>query len=181
MSVTLALTSLYDAVVSRMAAEGYGEEQPFGWREPAKRLAGRRVVWVPGDDDEVGEVGAPKKPGRNPRPLWTLFELCTLYVEAFDTDAPEDERAQYQAARELLDALLRAIYLEGHGTVTVSDLRWVSDKNVRRAGAALRLVITVEAMVPDVTDPTVTAASETSASLTEAAPDPDTVITEEAP
>lgn len=181
MSVTLALTSLYDGVVSRMASEGYLEEQPFGWREPAKRLSGRRIVWVPGDDDDVGALGAPKKPGRNPRPLWTLFELCTLYVEAFDTERPEDERAQYQAVRELLDAVLRAVYLEGHGTVAVTDLRWVTDKNVRRAGAAIRVVLTVEAMVPDATDETVTAGSTTEASMSEAAPDPDDIDTEEDP
>lgn len=181
MSVVLALTSLYDGVVARMAADGYTEEQPFGWREPSKRLGGRRVVWVPGDDDEVGELVAPKRPGRNPRPLWTLLELCTIYVEAFDASAPENERAQYQAARELLDALLSAIYLEAHGTVAVTDLRWVNDKALRRAGAAVRVVITVEAMVPDATAPTVTAGSETTASMSETATDPDTVTTTEDP
>lgn len=182
MSYVLALTSLYDGVVSRMEAAGYTGEQPFGWREPAKRLAGRRIVWVPGDDDDVGEIGAPKKPGRLPaRPLWTLSELCTVYVEAFDESAPEDERAQYQAVRELLDAWLRAVYLEAHGTVSVADLRWVNDKNVRRAGAAIRAVLSVEAMVPDTADTTVTAASTTTASSTDAGTDPDTVATTEDP
>lgn len=179
MSYVLALTSLYDGVVSRMEAAGYTGEQPFGWREPAKRLAGRRIVWVPGDDDAVGDVGAPKKPGRNPRPLWTIDELCTVFVEAFDEAAPEDERAQYQAVRELLDAWLRAVYLEAHGTVEIADLRWVTDKNLRRAGAAVRAVLTVQAMVPDAPDPSLTAASTTTASSTDAGIDPDSIDTTE--
>jgi hypothetical protein len=180
-SVTLALPRLYRAVVDRMSAAGFAEEQPFGWREPPKRLAGRRIVWVPGDDGDVGEVAPPRHPGRNPRPLWTIRELCTVHVEAFDAQAPEDELAQYQAARELLDAWLRAVYLEAHGTVAIVSVQWVDDKALRRAGAAIRVVLTVEAMVPDATDETVTAGSTTEASMSEAAPDPDDIDTEEDP
>jgi hypothetical protein len=182
MSYVLALPALYDGVVTRMAAAGYTGEQPFGWREPAKRLAGRRIVWVPGDDDAVGEIGAPSRPGRLPaRPLWTLFELCTVYIEAFDDLAAEDERSQYQAVRELLDAWLRAVYLEAHGTVVISDVRWVQDKNLRRAGAAIRVVLSVEAMVPDSAETILTAASTTTASSTAAGTDPDIVDTPEDP
>lgn len=181
MTVTLALPALYRGVVARMAAWGHVEEQPFGWREPSKRLAGRRIVWVPGDDGDVGEVAPPRHPGRNPRPLWTIREFCTVHVEALDASSPEDELAQYQAARELLDAWLRAVYLEGHGTVAIVDVRWIDDKALRRAGAAIRVVLTVEAMVPDETDETVSAGSTTVASMSEAAPDPDDIDTEEDP
>jgi hypothetical protein len=126
--------------------------QPFGWREVAKQLeTTTRIVWVPGDDasGKAGEVATARFPGRTPRPLWTLRERFTCYIEARDTAAPEDERAQYVAARTLLDAWLGAVYDVAHGTVVLDEPVWQNEKNVRRAGAAFRVTGTIQAMVPE--------------------------------
>jgi len=124
--------------------------QVFGWRPPAQRTGQpRRICWVPGKDGDVGKLAPARNPGRNPRPLATLLELFTVYIEAQDPSAPEDELAQYQVARELFDAWLRAVHLAARGTYTVESLAWVDEKKERRFGATLRAVCTVQAMVPD--------------------------------
>lgn len=171
MTTVLALPLVYEAVVARFALDAAAEDppatpvaQPFGWREPAHRTGTRRIVWVPGDDGELGEVGPARNPGRNPRPLWTIDELFTVYVEAQDATAAENELAQYTAARLLFDAWLRAVYLAAHGTVRVTRSQWVSDKSTRRFGATIRAVVAIEAMVPDA--PFETAPVDTAADVT---------------
>lgn len=153
MTVVLALPRLYDAVVATFAADaapGEAIPQAFGWREPSRRGA-LRIVWVPGDDasGDLGELGAARSPGRDPRPLATVRELATVYLEAADSSAPENERAQYVAARLLFDAWLRAVYLAARGTFVVLSSAWVIDKKERRYGATIRVVLAIEAMVPD--------------------------------
>lgn len=152
----LALTSLFDAVVERMSddADAAGlapVPHAFGWREPAKRTDSMRIEWVPGDDEsgQMGALGQAKQPGRNPRPLATLHELFTVYIEAVDLGDAENERAQYVAARKLYDAWLRAVYLAARGTFTIEATRWVIDQTVRRYGATIRVLASIEAMVPD--------------------------------
>lgn len=156
MTTVLAIPLLYEAVVARMDAEAAAADppetavpQPFGWREPARRTGTRRIVWVPGDDGDLGEFGPPRNPGRNPRSLGTIHELVTVYLEAADLTAPENELLQYTAARLLLDAWLRAVRLAAYGTFEVVSLAWVDDKNLRRHGATIRAVLSVQAMVPD--------------------------------
>lgn len=152
--MTLALDHLYDAVTARFTAEFASPPlQVFGWREPAKRAGAMpRIVWVPGDD-ESGDLGTwlpARNPGRNPRPLATIGELVTVYFEAVDLTAPEDERAQYRAARLLYDAWLRAVYLAAHGTFVVVAHRWEKERSTRRYGATIRAVLSIQSMVPDV-------------------------------
>lgn len=158
MTVVLALETLYDAVRARMDADTLALDpeatpvpQPFGWREPAKRTGTMRIVWIPGDDEsgDLGELGPARNPGRNPRPLATLRELFTVYLEAADITAPEDERKQYTATRLLFDAWLRAVHLAARGTYTIESAGWVIEKTTRRYGAAIRVLATIEAMVPD--------------------------------
>lgn len=156
MATVLALPLLYEAVVQRFADEAAAEvppatpiAQPFGWREPTKRAGERRIVWVPGADGDVGEVGPARNPGRNPRPLATLDELFTVWIEGFDSSEPENELKQYTAARLLFDDWLRAVHHAAHGTYEIHSVRWVDDKNLRRHGATIRVVASVEAMVPD--------------------------------
>jgi hypothetical protein len=156
-AVILALPDLFDAVKARMDADAAAAAiaavpQVFGWREPAKRPGkSLRIVWVPGDDKsgELGEVAPARNPGRNPRPLATLRERFTVYIEAHDASAAEVERSQYQAARELFDAWLRAVHLAAHGTYVLEKPSWVINKKERRYGAAIRVLGTIEAMVPD--------------------------------
>lgn len=123
----------------------------FGTREPAKRDALPRIVFVPGDDSDVGEVGPVVKPGRNPRPLATLHELVTVFVEGFDGTAglAEDELAQWKATRLLFDAFLRAIYLAAYGTYAIRSTKWLNERSTRRHGYAIACVLSVGSMVPD--------------------------------
>lgn len=158
MGVVLALPRLYDAVVSRFVAESAAADpeveppaQVFGWRAPAQQTRGYRIAWVPGDDGsgDLGDLGPAQQPGRNPRPVATLAELFTCYIEAHDPSAPEDERAQYQATRELFDAWWRAVYLAAHGTVEILDSRWMNVRKERRFGAAIRVLASVQASITD--------------------------------
>jgi len=127
----------------------------FGSREPAHRDGkSSRIVWVPGNDEsgDVGKMGPARQPDRNPRPLMTIGELVTVYVEGYDATAPEDQRKQYEITRILADAFLRAVYLAAHGTFEVLAISWVrgeKGKGLRQHGAALRFLIAVDAMVPD--------------------------------
>lgn len=156
MAVILALPRLYDAVVARMDADAAaaGDDpvpQDFGWRAPDRRRGTHRIAWVPGEDQSgaLGDLAAARHPGQNPRPLATLTELFTVYLEAVDKDEPENERKQYQATRELFDAWYRAVYLAAHGTFAIRSANWVIETKVRRRGACIRVVGSTEAMVPD--------------------------------
>lgn len=161
MAIVLAVPKLFDDVVARFALDAAMQVPPtmpvpnvFGWREPARRGVSLRVVWVPGNDanGDLGELGAARNPGRNPRPLATLDELVTVYLEAFSgatAAIAENERAQYQAARELFNAWWRAVYLAARGTVALVSANWVIDKNERRFGATIRALVSVQAPVLD--------------------------------
>jgi hypothetical protein len=153
MTTILALPYLFDVVVARFADEGTAVPNLFGWRAPElKDPAGKpRIAWVPGDDEsgELGELSSPKQPGRNPRSLATLDELFTVKLWGDDSSDPENERKQYQATRELFDAWWRAVYLAMPAKVKVVSANWIVDKKVRRAGAAIKVVCSIEAMVPD--------------------------------
>lgn len=166
----LAVTHIFDEVRARMDSDAAAQDPPvapvpqvFGWRKPGQQPHAPRIVWVPGDDEsgDVGELGPARNPGGNPRSLGTLHELVTVYIEAVDTSAPEDERAQYIAARLLFDAWLRAVYLTAHGVYRIEGIRWVNARKERRYGAALRVLLSVEAVVPD--EPAVLAPSDTKA------------------
>ena len=154
MADTLALDKLYDDVVARFALDSLSVPNLFGWRPPPeKMILGNRIIWTPGDDEDgtFGELVATGiQPGRNPRSLATVQELFTVRILAADTTAPEDERAQYRAVRFLYDAWYRACWLAAHTTFLVVDQRWLIEKKERRYGAALRILCTVQAMVPDV-------------------------------
>lgn len=161
MADTLALEKLFDDVEARFALDGLlrssnppGPLAPstFGWREPSRQdIPGPRIRWVPGDDASgyVGEIAPPKYPGRNPRPLGTLWEQATVYIHGHDASAPEDERAQWKATRLLFDAWWRAIYLAAYGTFEILRAEWVIDKNQRRYGTAIRVLVAVQSMIPD--------------------------------
>ena len=170
---TFALPRLYDAVVTRFAAEGSGPGSPadvvqsFGWREVARaNTAKGRIVWTPGDDvGALGTVGAPKQPGRvTARPLATLAELVTVTISAVDPTATESELAQYEVTRALFDAWYRAVYLAARGTFAVVSSEWLIDKTTRRHGNAIRVVFTLEGAVLD--SPLTSAPTDTSAVVT---------------
>jgi hypothetical protein len=147
---TLALEQLYDAVVARFTADGTVATSAFGWREPARQTPPPSCRWYPGDPSgSLGELGAPKQPGRMPRSLGTLGERFTVVIASHDATAPDDERKQYKATRLLFDDWWRAVYLAAYGTVRVVSARWVIEKVERRYGATIEVVCAIEAMLPD--------------------------------
>lgn len=151
MADTLALPYLYDSVVKRFLEEGTEVPNTFGWREPAKKIVtGSRIAWIPGDDGgDLGEVGPARNPGGNARSLGTLAELFTVEITAFDASCPTNERAQYAAARFLFDAWYRAVYLAARGTFQIVSSEWIRDKKEHRAGAGIRVVCSIQAVIPD--------------------------------
>lgn len=153
-AATIAYTAaVHGALADATPAGATPVVNKFGWREVAKRgTPAPRIVWVPGDDASgaLGDIGGSRAPGRLPeRPLATLHELLTVYVEGFDATGPEDERKQYAATRALFDSWYRAAYLAAHGTFALRSAGWVIDKLERRHGAAIRVVLSVDAMIPD--------------------------------
>lgn len=128
-------------------------DQAFGWSEPSHRAGGLRIVWVPGDDEANGNLGE-LAPARNStedeelRSLATLRELVTVYLEARDATDPS-ELAQYTAGRLLYDAFLRAVHVHGYGTYEVISQRWDRPTLVSASGATIRVLLAIEAKVPD--------------------------------
>lgn len=173
MSTTFALSLLVSRVRERFLSDAEAAEPvttpvpvTFGWREPAtQRQTSHRIVFVPGDDSggSLGSLGAPESPYVSlARPIARLDEVFTAYLEAEDTSAPESELAQYEAARALYDAFVRAVHLS-RVPYSITSQRWLADRTVRYAGAAIRLTGTVSAIVPD--SPAAIAPSATTATV----------------
>lgn len=152
MAIIFALPKVYDSVVALFLAEETAIVNLFGWRAPdQKEVTGPRIAWVPGDDaGALGDMLPPKQPGRLERSLGTLGELFHVVIIGADSASPENERAQYQALRVMFDAWWRGVYLAMPGRVRITSASWVTDRKVRRHGAALIVTCAVEAMVPDV-------------------------------
>lgn len=148
---TLALEKLFDDVVARFVTEATNIPNSFGWREPKHRGAQQnRICWVPGDPSgSAGEVASVRFPGGNPRSLGTLLETFTVYIEGRNSATPENELAQYKATRLIFDAWFRASYLSVRNLLVVKSTAWLVDRTTRRYGATLRVVCTVQAMIPD--------------------------------
>lgn len=155
MPEVLALPLLHDAVQARFTLEGATCAFGFGWRETATQPVGPRIVVVPGDDlgSFASEIGAPRKPGQNPRGLANIPELFHVVVSSADLADAENERVQYTACRLLLDAWIRAAVLESGPRLRFVSGTWLTDRSTRRYGAALVTVWTIDAVVPDVPFP----------------------------
>lgn len=156
MPEVLALPLLHDAVEARFADEGATCAFLFGWREPATQVRGPRIVVVPGDDVAgtfASGIGAPKKPGQNPRGLANIPELFHVIVSTADLADAENERVQYTACRLLLDGWIRAAVLYAGPRLRYVSGSWLTDRSTRRYGASLVTVWSIDAVVPDVTFP----------------------------
>lgn len=166
MAVKFALEALFDAVVARFATEGPWLVAPvlappapgtpvpntFGWKKPEQQqLRGNRIIWVPGDDEngDVGEYLPARQIGAEPRNLARLGERFTVYIVGEDKTQPENERAQYNAARLLHDAWFRAVWKAAYGTFKFDKPRWYGEAKERRRGATMRLLGTLDAPLPD--------------------------------
>lgn len=148
---TLALENLFNRVTASFAADEIQASNTFGWRAPAEHPYGNRIAWVPGDpSDSVGTMGPVMFTGAAyPRPLGTLSEYFTLYISATDPSDPENELKQYHIVRMLRDAWFRAAYKVAHGTFSIRSETWLSDRQVRRAGATLKVVCEIQSPVVD--------------------------------
>lgn len=169
---TLALEHVYTTVVAFLAADAAAQTPPatayhhtFGWRESAQKMVtGPRYAWIPGDPNgRLGQLLPARAPGRNPRPIATLEELCTVEITSADADPAKamDERAQYRAVRQAFDAWFRAMYLSFHGAFRLVDSSWVTARKELRHGATLRVVIAVQATLAD--EPVEVAPTDTNA------------------
>lgn len=151
-NVVFALEHLLAGVRRVFADDELDVPNLFGWREKAKKdTTGTRIVWVPGDDlsGDVGTLGPARHVGRNPRPLATLNEIATVYLVAFDKSRPEDEASQYHAARLLFDAWYRAAHRVAYGTFQIVRTQWLVSTRERRAGATLRVTLSIQAAILD--------------------------------
>lgn len=174
----LALPLLFNAVRAQFVADDSDAVVVFGWKEVAKQInqgpgGANRIVFKPGDkSNKGGPVLAPDKPGRNPRPLYTLNELFDVYIWAVDARALDDELAQVEAARLLHDQVLRALYLVTHtdgdkglGPVAFGDWQWNKGPIERPFGAEIIQPCSIAAMVPDAVDLETTEADHVTARI----------------
>lgn len=164
MTTVLALELVYEDVKARFALEAPDVAVVFGWRSPPNQLTqgtGRanRIAFVPGEAEKAGSYVGARAPGRNPRPLRTFIETCTVYCWAFDgaTKAlANSDLAQWRAARLLHDAAIRAIELAMRkgsianlSRVPFTSPRWVKPDGERGFGAELGFVLSLESAVTD--------------------------------
>ncbi len=148
-----ALPLVFEFVRDQLLADGITTACHFGKREPTKQInqgVGRanRVCFVPG----AGTYGPAKYPGRNPRPIATLYETCDVYCWGYDLQAPNSEVAQYEAARDLHDAVYRAIYLNpysGHGAFKITSPKWLYSKIERVFGAEIQFTLEIQSSIVD--------------------------------
>ena len=158
----LAFEILYDGVKAKLAEDGNTCAVVFGQREVAKRINGgpgqaNRVVFAPGDEKgaigEYGEATKARLPSfqnrSTPRTLFTLGELFRVYCWAFDSSDPENELAQYRAARFLHDQVVRALYHAGHGTFILTKPTIVPIGVERKFGCEIVINLTIIAKLPD--------------------------------
>lgn len=154
MTGKLAWVALYEAVTAELLADGTPVKNLFGWRIPAQHPIGNRIAWVPGDPSgTVGSYLPPRNPGGYPRSLGTLGEVFTILINGQDPSDPENELRQYEIVRYLRDAWYRAAYHAAYGTFTVRNELWVNDRVERRHGAALKMVVELQAAILDVPYP----------------------------
>lgn len=159
MAQILALEWLFTTVRDQFIAEGIPAENRFGWRVPAQLTPTAnidRIAWVPGDPTGIaGTMGPPRNPGGNPRSLGTYAELFYVEIQAADITDLENELAQWRKVRILRDQWYRAVYHAAYGIFEIQAEQWLTDRLERRYGAALRVLATIDAMVPDITYPSI--------------------------
>lgn len=152
MEVVFALENLFDKVVQRFSAEGTLIDNSFGWKEPPRQATNpNRIIWTPGDGSgSLGDLGAPRYPGGLPaRPVAMLLESFTCLIVGANPQTPQDDRAQYHQARLNYDAWFRAVYLAAVGTFTIKSQAWDVTRKEGRMGAAIKVVGTIQAVIPD--------------------------------
>lgn len=160
----LGIDLLIDDMQAQLTADGNTAKIVFGQREPARvRInpgpgQANRVVIVPGDEKgNLGDYGPAKRPrgllgSATPRTLCTWNEQFRIFIWAFDPSEPENERAQYRAARFLHDQIVRAALLSpriSQADLDISKPTLVLGPLERKFGCEIVLLLTLRAKLPD--------------------------------
>ena len=150
MSTILALEHLQTRVVQSFETDQINCTHGFGWRALAQHPPNSmpRIVWVPGDHPggNLGDLAAPRYPGRDPRPIKQLNELFTVFISARDPREPENERAQYHITRMLYEVWIQAVYTVASGWFEIRSQAWVPNL-VRGYGCTIRVLGLVNAPI----------------------------------
>lgn len=162
MAVVLALPKLYDDVVASFAADSITCASAFGRKAENEHMVDdRRIVWIPGDPvGSVGTIGPARQPGRDPRPLGTLYETFHVVISARDL-VDRTDRAQYVACRLLFDDWFRAAKKAAGSRLRIENTAWDTTKLVRELGACIRVTCTIEAALVDAPETTTATAGAT--------------------
>ncbi len=157
-----AIPLLYQDVQDQFTEDGLTAKFSFGPRALATQInqgPGRanRVLFIPGDakSGKAGSYGPARYPGGLPRHLATFKETLYVYcwgVDATDSATLNNELKQYEAARDLHDSVVRAIYLSPNvkpRQMIMTDPTWVTAKLERKFGAEIMFTIEIEGAIVD--------------------------------
>ncbi len=134
-----ALGQLEDALKADVLAREATTVVVMGDRKPARQLdqavgSAGRVVIEPVIGDAVGELVSPLRSGGEPRCVADLKANATIWVWAYDgstAESADSDRAQYDAAVDLLKVTCAAIWKFAAGRITMGKVTRV------RAGETL--------------------------------------------
>jgi hypothetical protein len=149
--ICFAVDTLFENVVASFKEERIEIPNNFGWRELNKHKAAHsRIVWIPGDENgRVGDTGAPRDVGGNPRAIAQTNELFTVYFSSFDASAPEDELVQYREAKRIFHLWYLAAYRAAYGTFEIVDQFWDVSKKERQHGLMSSALVAIQAPIFD--------------------------------
>jgi hypothetical protein len=159
--------ALQDAVTAYFGLYKVDAPVVFGWRERAKQpLKNGRIVFTPSDDDgSAGEFHYNAKyPGPytiskggtvvgEVRALASWSRRIVVAVWAQDPTAPADERKQCEAVEALLEWFWRGVKASSFNSpasIRVDGMKWTNDPTELKAGAELRMWLSLDTPLFDV-------------------------------
>ena len=126
-----ALGDLFDKVAAEFAADQSTTTLVFGFREKAKQLnqgIGRanRIVFEPMTDGLIGVDSPPRGTSAGVYHTSDFLQAATIYIWAYDGNAPSSERAQYEAVDALRMRLRVALQKSAAGFLTIGKYKRMS-------------------------------------------------------
>lgn len=151
------LPYLVDGMRDYLKAVGVAAPIMFGWTARTRQPGTARIAIVPGDPDkgDAGQLGAPKYPGGDSRPLNNWAELAAVSVWSVDASDPSNEELQYVATRSLFVWFRRALQKVAKADATLGKIKWSTAPNERSFGRELLCELTYNSPIVDVTVPVV--------------------------
>lgn len=163
------LLQLYDNVQAVLTDAGLPTVLKFGQRQVGEQVNrdsdGNRVLFVPGQDGKLGRLGPARRPGGNPRVVVTLQEAFTVFVWATDKTDASSEQAQYRALMTLHEQVCRALYLSGGALLQWGEPQLILKDVTKSFGMELKLPMSIQTPIKDITFDTVIASMETENTL----------------